>query len=427
MILPRPLVLFHYRKSGGRYAMNVLAGAIEASPGSRHVEVAFPESVEETATLINGAVTGGRPVLVAWSFYSPQFETVLGELARVRALAPGAVHVAGGVHASAEPELTLRGGFDLAAVGDGEPIIAELARRLGRGEPLQEIPGVASLEQGRLVRRGRARVESLNPWPPGAPGQFRFGPMEITRGCIYACKFCHTPFFGKARFRHRSLPAVRAHVAAMHAAEVRDYRFITPSALSYGAEGEEVNLAAVEGLLTTVRETAGPDARIFFGTFPSELRPEHVTPAAVALLRRHVYNDNLIIGAQSGAQPVLERSGRGHDVEAVRAAVRYSLEAGFKVNVDFLFGLPGETEDEVRQSLAFAQELARLGARIHGHAFMPLPGTPYKDAPPAQLSPETERVLKSLAARGQLYGPWQGHVDHAARLAQLRQHATKTD
>jgi radical SAM superfamily enzyme YgiQ (UPF0313 family) len=206
----------------------------------------------------------------------------------------------------------------------------------------------------------------------------------------------------------------------MHAAEVRDYRFITPSALSYGAEGEEVNLSAVEGLLATVRETAGPDARIFFGTFPSELRPEHVSPAALAILRRYVYNDNLIIGAQSGAPSVLERSGRGHDVEAVRAAVRYSLEAGFKVNVDFLFGLPGETEEEVRRSLALAEELARLGARIHGHAFMPLPGTPYKDAPPARLSPETERVLKHLVAQGQLYGPWQGHVDRAERLARLR-------
>lgn len=417
--MTRPLVVFHYRKTAGRYALNVLAGALEACADTREVEVAFPETVEATAEVLNAAA--GRPVLVGWSFYSPVFEAAAADLARVRELAPtGAVHVAGGVHASAEPELTLRAGFDLAALGDGEPIITELARRLGSGEPLAELPGIASLEDGRLVRRGRGQVEDLDHWPAGAPGAFRFGPIEITRGCIYACRFCQTPFFGKARFRHRSVANVRAYTALMRAAGVRDYRFITPTALSYGSPDESVNLDAVEALLAGVRETVGPEGRIFFGTFPSELRPEHVSPAALAVIKRYVNNDNLIIGGQSGAQTVLDRSGRGHDVDSVRAAVRYAVEAGFKVNVDFLFGLPGETDDEVLASLQLAEELARLGARIHGHAFMPLPGTPYKDAPPARLSEQTTRTLERLASRGQLYGPWQTHVQRADRLARLR-------
>ena len=29
--------------------------------------------------------------------------------------------------------------------------------------------------------------------------------LEITRGCVYACSFCQTPFMFKARFRHRSV------------------------------------------------------------------------------------------------------------------------------------------------------------------------------------------------------------------------------
>ena len=57
-----------------------------------------------------------------WSFYSPDAASLAEELGRIRELAdgPGVQHVAGGVHATAEPVQTLDAGWDLAAVGEGE-------------------------------------------------------------------------------------------------------------------------------------------------------------------------------------------------------------------------------------------------------------------------------------------------------------------
>ena len=59
-------------------------------------------------------------------------------------------------------------------------------------------------------------------------------------------------------------------------------RFITPNAFAYQSEdnGRTVNLEAIEHLL---REMAGLMAKdkVYFGTFPSEVGPETVTPEVV--------------------------------------------------------------------------------------------------------------------------------------------------
>jgi B12-binding domain/radical SAM domain protein len=221
-----------------------------------------------------------------------------------------------------------------------------------------------------------------------------------------------------ARFRHRSVANVRWHVRRMRERGLRDVRFITPTSLSYGSQSQAPNLAAVEELLAACREEVGPNGRVFFGSFPSEIRPEHVSVEALRLVRRYCANDNLIVGAQSGAESVLAAAKRGHGVEEVRRAVRLGVQEGFRINVDMIFGMPGEGPAQVDESLALAAELADLGARIHAHTFMPLPGTPWRDAPPGDVDPATISEVDRLSRRGALYGHWQRQREHAVRLAE---------
>jgi radical SAM superfamily enzyme YgiQ (UPF0313 family) len=190
-------------------------------------------------------------------------------------------------------------------------------------------------------------------------------------------------------------------------------RFVTPSALAWGSDDGSPRLDAIEALLRRVREAAGPDARIWFGTFPSEIRPEHVTPEALRLLRRHVANDHLAIGAQSGSDAMLLSCHRGHGADDVRRAVRLALEAGFRAKVDLIFGLPGETPDDVEASRALAVELAGAGAEIHAHAFLPLPGTPWAGAAPGRIDGRTRELLLRLAGKGRLSGPWRRQEEMA--------------
>ncbi|WP_328469450.1 TIGR04013 family B12-binding domain/radical SAM domain-containing protein [Actinoplanes sp. NBC_00393] len=410
---PDLVLVLRYRKAV-TYGFHVLLGALGEHETATRYEVRFGENVEETARHIREA--GDTRVLVLWSFYSPDAAALAEELQQIRALAdgPNVTHLAGGVHATAEPVQTLDAGWDMAAIGEGESTLLSLVD--AKGDPAG-ITGLAYRLAGEVKKTGKARQLPLDEFPGFALKWDKFNALEITRGCIYACRFCQTPFMFSARFRHRSLENVRWHVDQMRARGLRDVRFITPTALSWGTQTEEPNLAAVEELLASCREGIGPNGRVFFGSFPSEIRPEHVSREALRLVKKYCNNNNIIVGAQSGSDRVLGAAKRGHDTEEVRRAVRLGVEEGFRINVDMIFGMPGEDRTDVDASLGLARELADLGARIHAHTFMPLPGTPWRDAPPGDVDPDTIREVDRLSRRGALYGHWQKQRDHAARLA----------
>jgi B12-binding domain/radical SAM domain protein len=414
------MLVLRYRKAV-TYGHHTLLAALEEHRTDVRHEVRFGTDPATTAAGIREGIASGAPVLVLWSFYSPDAEALAAELAAIRAEvdSPAVIHVAGGVHATAEPVQTLDAGWDVAAIGEGEGIITALVDAVGRGAGLAGVDGIAFRDPGTgaVVRTGRGPRSPLDRYRAFPVTYKRLSPIEITRGCVYACRFCQTPFMFSARFRHRSVDNVRWHVAHMRLAGKRDVRFITPTALSYGSDGEEPNLAAVEELLAACREEIGPDGRVYFGSFPSEIRPEHITVDALRLVRKYCANDNLIVGAQSGSASVLEAAKRGHGVEEVRRAVRLGVQEGFRINVDLILGMPGEDRSDVDSTLTLARELADLGARIHAHTFMPLPGTPWRDAPPGDVDPDTIREVDRLSRRGALYGHWQRQREHAGRLA----------
>jgi B12-binding domain/radical SAM domain protein len=410
----QPALVLHDRKTS-RFATNVLLGAVEADPRSRASPAAVARSPEAVVREAAGALARGHRPVVGWSFYTASFAEVAAELGAVRAALPDprVLHVAGGVHATAEPGATLRAGFDLAALGEGEETLPALLGALSAGGDPRAVAGLGWLEGGALRTSGRAAPVPLERSPPCAPRAGRVGPIEITRGCVWACRFCRTPFQFRARFRHRPLEDVVRWVRTQGEVRAKDVRFITPSALSWGSAGTGCDLAAVEALLAAVREAAGT-RRVMFGTFPSELRPEHVSPRALALVRRFCDNRVLIVGGQSGSDRLLAAMGRGHDAEAVTRAAAVAVEAGFRPSVDFIFGLPGEEEEDRAATRRQMALLARLGARIHAHAFDPLPGTPWRRASPGLIDPETSALLDGLRDSGRAYGELPGPTGETA-------------
>jgi B12-binding domain/radical SAM domain protein len=414
-------VVWAYRRTG-KFAFHVLTGALETDVRAAGVPIVFANGVDAVVTAVREALAAGHRVLVGWSFYSPDFALLAAELREVRQQVedPRVLHVAGGVHASAEPEATLRAGFDLVATGEGELLVRELVHTLRFGSEPRTVAGIAWLEDGVLRRNGRAARTTLDDFPPFGPAHDRFGPIEITRGCVYACRFCQTPYFAGANFRHRSVANVRHWARHLVGRGFKDFRFLTPTSMSYGARGPEPDLGAVEALLAGMREEIGSERRLWFGTFPSEVRPEHVTDPSLRLLKKWVTNKALILGGQSGSDRVLAASARGHDAATVERATALCLEHGFVPHVDFLFGMPGEEPTDVEATLSMMDRLVARGAKVHGHTFLPLPGTPFRKAAPGALTPDVRKRLLAMASKGQLYGQWQQQETTARELAARR-------
>jgi B12-binding domain/radical SAM domain protein len=396
------LVVHHVRS--GIAALNVVSAALDADVRTSGIDVRFARSREETAR----AISPFRSI-VAWSFYSTDFAAAASDLAWVRRSRPCAL-------ASTS-----------SSSGEGEATFVEIVSALKSGADPRALAGTAHLDGDRLVTHGPGPRRPLDDFPAYNLRYGKWNAIEITRGCVYACSFCQTPYMFKARFRHRSVENVRMHVRAMSADGSRFQRFVSPTSLSYGSDDETPNLDAVDALLAAVREEVGPDGKIYFGTFPSEVRPEHVTPAALAILKRWVDNTSLVIGGQSGSERVLRETRRGHGVDDVVRAVEASIAAGFRPDVDFLLGVPGETREDRDASLRLAEKLVRMGARIHSHAFLPLPGTPLRNGVPEEIEPTTRLAMERLESRGAMYGQWRKQVVAAEELVRRRRHSASRE
>ena len=150
--------------------------------------------------------------------------------------------------------------------------------------------------------------------------------------------------------------------------------------------------------------------RIFVGSFPSEVRPDHVTPETLRLVKKYAANRRLIIGAQTGSPRALKAIRRGHGPEAILDAARLCREFKLFPYLDFIFGLPGETPEDEDAAMELISRLSGLGAMIHTHAFMPLPGTPLSGSPAAAISPRVVRFIEKLESRGKAFGQWRAQL-----------------
>ncbi len=393
-----------------RHSMNALLGALETDRDLDDLDLRLAAGDVQFGRQIAEALAAGKRPIAAVSCTTRQLPRVRELITANRPVDdPSRVlWIAGGPHPTADPEGTLRLGFDAVVLGEGEATLLDLLKTIAAGGEFAGVPGLAIRESSGQTRfTGRRPPVDLDAYPPFPLRRRRAGPIEITRGCPFACGYCQTSYLLGTLPRHRGIETIVRHAAAMRQKSACDVRVITPNAFSYGSpDGRTLNLPALESLLAALRETLRADGRLFFGTFPSEVRPEHVNQSTLELVKRFADNDHLIIGAQTGSERLLERCRRGHTLRDVFSAVSQALAVGLKPHVDFIFGLPGETDEDRESTIAVIRELAAMGALIHAHTFMPLPQTLFADQRPGKIHGRLRAVLKELTHRGALYGTW---------------------
>ena len=335
-----------------------------------------------------------RAGIMLYSFATPQAEKVYREVDRAREAKLDAVFVAGGPHPSALPEEVLEH-FDFVVVGEGEETLPDLIKAITDGGDPGTVKGIAYKSAGRICFTEKRAPVDLDLYPPFTT---ILSPIEISRGCPWGCTYCQTPrLFGHC-MRHRSISVI-SRFARRH----KDIRFTSPNSLAYGSHGRRPRLDKVKKLLEELSEQNKP---IYFGTFPSEVRPDFVSDEALEIITAYCANKSISIGGQSGSPAVLRGIGRGHGRQEIESACELCREHGLIPNVDLIFGLPMESAEDQQMTLDLARWIEGKGGKVRAHRFMPLPGTPLWKRTPAPLSDDAEGLLGSLALKGCLTGSW---------------------
>ena len=327
---------------------------------------------------------------------------------------------AGGSHPTAAPEHALSLGFDIAARGEGEVVIEEIVKKIQAEKDWLEIPGITYNDQGFIQTNPNPQRINLDDYKPYSHDPPIHPPIEIMRGCSFGCKFCQTPRVLR-KVRYRSIEKidqiVSYYVDRFSTRSKIDIRFIAPNSLEYGSiDHRKPNLDALWKLVKTVKKYP---IRMFLGSFPSEIRPEFVIPETVEVLQESDSN-KVSIGAQSGSDSMLSKMARGHSLQDIYSAVEYLLDGDLIPQLDFILGNPFETESEQWETIGLCKELLQKGCGIRLHYFMPLPGTPWGDAPPSPLSQTILKEASELLKHPQVEGSFSQQMSIAEPLLSYR-------
>ena len=405
-------------------SFNALIGALEVDEYFDNFPIYFAN--KKDIFNLEGILKKHDKVVIAISFFTTELwktYDLINELkSKYQKYRDKIIYLAGGPHPTGDPKRALKLGFDVVCIGEGEETFPELIKAVNENESYEKVKGIAYLDDNKFIYTGKRKHVDLNKYPPFPVKHNKFGHIEITRGCPYGCYFCQTPrIFGK-NVRHRSIENICKYVEIMAERNLKDIRFITPNAFGYGSkDGKTLNIDKIEKLLENIKEILGKNGRIFFGTFPSEVRPEHVNDETVDLILKYADNKSLVVGAQSGSQRILDLCHRGHTVEDIYNAVTTAIKKGVSVSLDFIFGLPGETEEDVEKTIKVMKDLIKMGAKIHAHTFMPLPQTPFAKANPGKVNKKIIRAMRHEIPKGIFYGTWHNQQILAEKISKYLQ------
>jgi radical SAM superfamily enzyme YgiQ (UPF0313 family) len=401
--------------------------------GTLYVAASLRQAGHEVRFL-NGAFLSHRELLDAVAEFAPRwvgiYSTAFGwpqaarTAADVKRRLPGAFVCAGGPYPVAVRESCLAQGpaFDAAVTGEGERTVVELVERLGRGEGLEGVLGVAFRRGGAVeVNPPRPLLDELDELPFPArellgdadrylppPAMYRRKPVAVmltSRGCNRRCIFCFQ--LDKERrsgIRYRSVDDVLAEVELCLRQGYREIKFIDDT---FAEDRERAMRLAHE-----IRQR-----RLDFTWFASAC----VNQVDPELLRafKEAGCWAILFGVESGVQKNLNALRKGTTLAQVRNAVAWAKQAGLHVQTTFMFGIPGETYAEAQRTIDFACE---LGADVASfHAIVPFPGTHLHDhvAEHGTISQD----LRDFTYQGAAFVP---HTLTRQQIQELRQRAYRT-
>jgi radical SAM superfamily enzyme YgiQ (UPF0313 family) len=337
------------------------------------------------AVALQAKLDSFRPDLVFWAAISSHIHGE-GEYAAIQfgheLMAPRsttAVKIAGGLQPTAAPAETAARfpAIDYFIGGESEFVLSDLVEALASGKGAAGIRGTVRRESGRVVAEpAQTIIHDLDAIGMYAYDLFddqvllrpyngqvvRAVDYELSRGCPFTCGYCVETviqrYYGFTEatkrgalrelnryLRHKSAGRAFAEIAGLYRERgvtlfrCQDTNFLT------------IDRATLNGLADLMDEAALP-IHLYV-----ETRPEGINASTAALLKR-LRVDGVGMGIELATQQFRESNlNRFSDQEAILRAFRVLREAGIRRTAYNIIGIPDQTEDSIRETIAFNREL----------------------------------------------------------------------
>lgn len=265
--------------------------------------------------------------------------------------------VVGGSHPSALPEDTLAKyrAIDFVVFGEGEITLLELINALKNKDSFEHIRGLSYREGNNIkINPPRELIQNIDSLPMPDFEGFPFEkykphyfkgievPVITARGCPNRCVFCYQPMGHNVRVRSYELVVqeIERDIKDYHATQI----FFADDTLTIDPE-------YTIKLFNEITRRGLNKVRYIASTRIDRVNREMLK----AMKEANVFS--IVYGAESGNQRILDGIRKGFTLEMTEQAIRWTKEAGIKVDTNFILGLPYENEDTIKQTLDFIMKL----------------------------------------------------------------------
>ena len=355
---------------------------------------AFDSMLEDPATGFPKALHHHSPCIVAiyeddFNFLSKMCLTRMREVAwkiAEEARAAGAIAIVHGSDSTDNPELFLANGFEYVLCGEAEEVLVRLCRALLRGEPVPELAGLVRRDSTGGIVRSKERLAKNPAWSSlpfpardlidmepyrrawiGAHGYFSTN-MVSSRGCPFHCNWCAKPISGN-KFHLRSPASVAEEIDFLKTTVKVDHIWF----------GDDVFALDRHWVQQSADEVSKRGASL---PFKIQSRADLMSEATVSHLKQAGCAE-VWMGVESGSQAILNAMDKGLKLSAVRSARRWLKEARIRACFFLQLGYPGETWNELQETIAFVRETRPDDVGISFS--YPLPGTVFYERVQEQL------------------------------------------
>ena len=320
-----------------------------------------------------------RPQLVGITSVTLNHHIAEG-IANVVRKCDGAVPIVmGGPHVSFEIDGSFRDlpALDFIGIGEGEHTMVELARSIEGRMDLRDVRGLALREPGtgKIVRTApRPLEDDLDTLPDPARDLVPLArylafdshaSVVTSRGCPYSCIFCSAPAWTGRSVRYRT--------PSLCVDEIE-----TLSTLGFTEITIEDDLFTLyrKHFLAVCGEMVRRNTGIRWNAFS---RVDTISPEIVETMAK-AGCQAICFGVESGNQEILDLVKKKSNLHLVKEAMRMTQDAGISALASFIIGLPGETEETLRRTVEFADELHQEFGSLYGfHILAPFPGTEVRE------------------------------------------------
>lgn len=253
---------------------------------------------------------------------------------------------------------------DFIIQGEGDIVFPELVETLEKKENPIKCPGVYLKENGKVLYSGDSeQLKNLDNLP-----YMDFSDLKIddyddnehiaimsSRGCVWNCSFCSSRAFW---IGYREMSAERLHQEIVyHKSYYPEKCHIDFQDLVFNA-----NISRLEEFCDLLINYP-PFGEKLVWTANAIVNAKMTKPIIEKMAKAGC--KKLIFGIESGSQRVLNLMNKNYNVEDAKRIIKECSEAGIKVTGNFMFGFPGETDEDFKETLDFIKDTGKYFERVY--------------------------------------------------------------